>query len=34
VAGFDARKMRFVLSYAAQQASGIESFPRDPDHTE
>jgi 2-methylcitrate dehydratase PrpD len=26
--------MRWVLSYAAQQASGIETFPRDPDHTE
>src|SRR5262245_31330197 len=34
LAGFDARKMRWVLSYAAQQASGIETFPRDPDHTE
>jgi len=34
LAGFDAQKMRWVLSYAAQQASGIETFPRDPDHTE
>jgi 2-methylcitrate dehydratase PrpD len=34
LAGFDAPKMRWVLSYAAQQASGIETFPRDPDHTE
>ena len=34
LAGFDAQKMRWALSYAAQQASGIETFPRDPDHTE
>jgi 2-methylcitrate dehydratase PrpD len=34
LAGFDAQKMRWVLSYAAQQASGLETFPRDPDHTE
>src|SRR5262245_58558495 len=34
VAGFDAQKMRWVLSYTAQQSSGIESFPRDPDHIE
>jgi 2-methylcitrate dehydratase PrpD len=34
LAGFDGQKMRWVLSYAAQQASGIETFPRDPDHTE
>lgn len=33
-ASLDARQMRFVLSYAAQQSSGIESFPRDPDHIE
>jgi 2-methylcitrate dehydratase PrpD len=33
-AGLDAQKMRWVLSYAAQQSSGIESFPRDPDHIE
>jgi 2-methylcitrate dehydratase PrpD len=31
---FDARQMRWVLSYSAQQASGLESFPRDPDHIE
>ena len=34
VAGFDPQKMRWVLSYTAQQSSGIESFPRDPDHIE
>jgi 2-methylcitrate dehydratase PrpD len=34
LAGFDAQRMRWVLSYAAQQASGLETFPRDPDHTE
>ena len=33
-AGLDAQKMRWVLSYTAQQSSGIESFPRDPDHIE
>ncbi len=33
-ASLDARQMRWVLSYAAQQSSGIESFPRDPDHIE
>ena len=26
--------MRWVLSYCAQQSSGIESFPRDPEHIE
>ena len=34
VASFDAQKMRWLLSYTAQQSSGIESFPRDPDHIE
>jgi 2-methylcitrate dehydratase PrpD len=34
VAGFDPPKMRWVLSYTAQQSSGIESFPRDLDHVE
>jgi 2-methylcitrate dehydratase PrpD len=33
-AGLDAQKMRWVLSYTAQQSSGIESFPRDLDHIE
>jgi 2-methylcitrate dehydratase PrpD len=33
-ASLDAQKMRWVLSYTAQQSSGIESFPRDPDHIE
>jgi 2-methylcitrate dehydratase PrpD len=33
-AGFDAQRMRWVLSYSAQQSSGIESFPRDLDHIE
>ena len=26
--------MRWALSYAAQQSSGLETFPRDPDHIE
>jgi 2-methylcitrate dehydratase PrpD len=34
VAGLDARQMRWVLSYCAQQSSGIESFPRDLEHIE
>ncbi len=33
-ASLDATRMRWVLSYAAQQSSGIESFPRDIDHIE
>jgi 2-methylcitrate dehydratase PrpD len=33
-AGLGAQQMRWVLSYTAQQSSGIESFPRDPDHIE
>jgi len=34
LAGFDPQKMRWALSYAAQQSSGLETFPRDPDHIE
>jgi 2-methylcitrate dehydratase PrpD len=34
VAGLDERQMRWVLSYCAQQSSGIESFPRDLEHIE
>jgi len=34
LAGLNAQQMRWLVSYAAQQSSGIESFPRDPDHTE
>jgi 2-methylcitrate dehydratase PrpD len=33
-ASFDAQRMRWALSYSAQQSSGIESFPRDLDHIE
>jgi 2-methylcitrate dehydratase PrpD len=33
-ASLDARQMRWLISYAAQQSSGIESFPRDIDHIE
>src|SRR6185295_8017830 len=33
-AGLDAQRMRWVLSYTAQQASGVESFPRDLEHIE
>jgi 2-methylcitrate dehydratase PrpD len=33
-AGLDERQMRWVLSYCAQQSSGIESFPRDIEHIE
>ncbi len=33
-AGLDARRMRWMLDYAAQQASGIASWARDPDHIE
>jgi 2-methylcitrate dehydratase PrpD len=33
-AGLDERQMRWVLSYCAQQSSGIESFPRDLEHIE
>jgi len=34
VAGLDARQMRWVLDYAAQQSSGIRAWRRDPDHIE
>ena len=34
LAGFDPQKMRWALSYAAQQSAGLETFPRDPDHIE
>jgi 2-methylcitrate dehydratase PrpD len=34
LAALDARRMRWVLGYAAQQASGIASWQRDPDHIE
>src|SRR5215470_18034943 len=33
-ARLDERQMRWVLSYCAQQSSGIESFPRDLEHIE
>jgi 2-methylcitrate dehydratase PrpD len=33
-AGLNAQQMRWLLSYTAQQSSGIESFPRDLDHIE
>jgi 2-methylcitrate dehydratase PrpD len=33
-ASLNAEQMRWVLSYTAQQSSGVESFPRDPDHIE
>ncbi|MCJ8144000.1 MmgE/PrpD family protein [Ancylobacter sp. A5.8] len=32
LAGFDDRKMRWALDYAAQQSSGIAAWQRDPDH--
>ncbi len=32
--GFDAQRMRYVLSYAAQQSGGIMTWKRDPDHIE
>jgi 2-methylcitrate dehydratase PrpD len=31
---FDARRMRHLLSYTAQQASGVSCWMRDPDHVE
>lgn len=34
LAGFDAEQVRYVLSYAAQQASGISDFARDREHIE
>ena len=33
-ANLDARQMRWVLDYAAQQSSGIRAWRRDPDHIE
>ena len=33
-ASLNPQQMRWLISYAAQQSSGIESFPRDLDHTE
>jgi len=33
-ASLNAQQMRWLLSYTAQQSSGIESFPRDLDHIE
>src|SRR3989442_2027907 len=33
-AGFDARRMRWLLSYTAQQASGLASWQRDTEHIE
>lgn len=34
MAGLDAAGVRYALSYAAQQASGISTWMRDPDHVE
>jgi len=34
IAGLDARQMRWVLDYAAQQSSGIAAWRRDTDHIE
>ncbi len=34
IAGLDARQMRWVLGYAAQQSSGITAWRRDTDHIE
>jgi 2-methylcitrate dehydratase PrpD len=34
MAGLDATRVRYALSYAAQQASGISTWMRDPDHVE
>jgi 2-methylcitrate dehydratase PrpD len=34
VAGLDARQMRWMLDYAAQQSSGIRAWQRDTDHIE
>ncbi len=34
LAGLDAQQIRWVLSYAAQQASGVRSWVRDSDHIE
>ena len=32
--GFDERRFRYLLSYAAQQSAGITTWRRDPDHIE
>jgi 2-methylcitrate dehydratase PrpD len=34
IAGFDERRMRYALSYAAQQVSGVWSWERDDEHIE
>jgi 2-methylcitrate dehydratase PrpD len=34
IAGLDAGKVRYLLSYAAQQASGVPDYPRDTQHIE
>ena len=34
IAGLDADQVRYVLSYAAQQASGVPDYPRDTQHIE
>ena len=34
LAGLDARGVRMALAYTAQQAAGITSWPRDPEHVE
>ena len=34
LAGLDARRMQHLLSYTAQQASGVSCWMRDPDHIE
>jgi 2-methylcitrate dehydratase PrpD len=34
LAGFDAQRMRWLLSYTAEQAAGISCWIRDPDHIE
>jgi 2-methylcitrate dehydratase PrpD len=34
IAGFDERRMRYAISYAAQQASGVWSWERDEEHVE
>ena len=34
IAGFDETRMRYAISYAAQQVSGVWSWQRDPEHIE
>ncbi|MGE5524953.1 MAG: MmgE/PrpD family protein [Rhodospirillaceae bacterium] len=34
LSGFDARRMQHLMSYTAQQASGVSCWMRDPDHIE